>query len=546
MQFFNLSMKTTMSQTLIARVMGISLTAIAFFANSGNVTAQALQPSKMDYALEIIKYYYVDTVNDHKLSEEALKAMVKELDPHSVYIPLEELREMNEPLVGKFEGIGIQFNIHEDTIMVTQTIPGGPSEKLGIRAGDRIVNIDDKLVAGVKFTNNDVLKKLRGDKGTKVKVSIYRRGNPELIDFMITRDQIPLFSVDASYMVAPQIGYIKISRFADSTVDEFKKALSKLKEQGATSLILDLQNNGGGYLNRAVELSDEFLSEGKKIVYTRGRNSPSEDFTSTTTGGWEKGKLAILIDETSASASEIVSGAVQDWDRGLIIGRRSFGKGLVQKPFQLPDGSMIRLTVAHYYTPSGRCIQKPYVLGEEDEYDSDLNDRYKHGELFSVDSIHFSDSTQYFTNAKRIVKGGGGIMPDVFVPLDTTMGSTYYSNLLRKGVLNDFTLTYTDNNRNQLKTMYPDIRQFKEKFSLDQKFMGDFFAFAEKQGVAKDSAGLASSEALIKLQLKALVARNLWDTDAYFEVINDINNALQKAVEAIQNNTFERLKLAGK
>ncbi|MBK6445348.1 MAG: S41 family peptidase [Bacteroidetes bacterium] len=535
-----------MRQHFITRLFSIAMLAFLFFGQNHSASAQAIQPTKMDYALEIIKYYYVDTVNDSKLTEEALKAMIKELDPHSVYIPLDEMRAMNEPLVGKFEGVGIQFNIHDDTIMVTQTIPGGPSEKLGIRAGDRIVIINDTNVASSKITNNDVLKKLRGDKGTKVKVAIFRRGSAELIEYVITRDQIPLFSVDASYMVKPQIGYIKISRFADSTVDEFKKALKSLKEQGATSLILDLQNNGGGYLNRAVELSDEFLSEGKKIVFTRGRNSPSEDFTSTTTGGWEKGKLAILIDETSASASEIVSGAIQDWDRGLIIGRRSFGKGLVQKPFQLPDGSVIRLTVAHYYTPSGRCIQKPYELGDEDEYDSDLNNRFKHGELFSSDSIHFADSTKYFTNAKRVVKGGGGIMPDVFVPLDTTMGSTYYSNLLRKGALNDFTLTYTDNNRAQLKANYPTIQVFTEKFKIEQKFMDDFIAFGEKQGVPMDTAGYKNSGPLIRLQLKALLARNLWDTDAYFEVINDINGALQKAIEAIQNNTFEKMKLADK
>lgn len=511
-----------------------------------NASAQLVQPSKLDYALEIIKYYYVDTVNDKKLTEEAMKAMIKELDPHSVYIPLEEMREMNEPLVGKFEGVGIQFNIHNDTIMVTQPIPGGPSDKLGIRAGDRIVKIDDQNVAGIKITNNDVLKKLRGDKGTKVKVAIYRRSLPDLVEYTITRDQIPLFSVDAAYVVAPQVGYIKISRFADSTVEEFKKALEKLKAQGITSLILDLQGNGGGYLNRAVELADEFLSDGKKIVFTRGRNSPSEDYTSTTTGGWEKGKVAVLIDESSASASEIVSGAIQDWDRGLIIGRRSFGKGLVQKPYQLPDGSVIRLTVAHYYTPSGRCIQKPYELGDEDDYEMDLNNRYKHGELFNADSIHFADTTRYFTNAKRVVKGGGGIMPDVFVPLDTTLSSMYYSDLLRKGALNDFTLTYTDNNRNQLLKDYPNISAFREKFHPEGAFINEFLSFAGKQDVKFDSTGYKLSGPLILLQLKALVARNLWDTDAYFEVINDLNLALQKSIEAIHDNTFEKLKLAGK
>ncbi len=507
--------------------------------------AQGFQPSKIDHALEVIKYYYVDTVNDKKLMEAALISMIKELDPHSVYIPLEELREMNEPLVGKFDGIGIQFNIHEDTIMVTQTIVGGPSEKLGLRSGDRIVMIDGQNVANIKITNNDVLKKLRGDKGTKVTVGIYRRGLDGLIDYTITRDQIPIFSVDASYMVAPEIGYIKISRFADATVEEFKKALVDLKAKGMTSLILDLQSNGGGYLNRAVELSDEFLSESKKIVFTRGRSNPDEDFISTSRGGWEKGKIAVLIDEGSASASEIVSGAIQDWDRGLIIGRRSFGKGLVQKPFQLPDGSMIRLTVAHYYTPSGRNIQKPYVLGEEDEYVMDYSNRFKHGELFSADSVHFSDTTQYYTNAKRLVRGGGGIMPDLFVPLDTSYSSAYYTDLLRKGVFNDFALTYVDNNRNDLKANYPDITTFRQKFSEEGKVFNDFLALAGKQDVKFDSVGFKTSERLIRTQLRALIARNLWDTNAYFEVINDLNGALVKAIEAVQNKTFERMKLAG-
>ncbi len=525
----------------ITAVFALNLFSIPLFAQQSDSNN-----GKLDYALQLIKYAYVDTVNDTKLTDDALRAMVKSLDPHSVYIPLDELREMNEPLVGKFEGVGIQFNIHEDTIMVTNTIPGGPSEKLGIKAGDRIVKIDGQSVANIKITNNDVLKKLRGDKGTKVNVSIYRRGMDGLIDYLITRDQIPLFSVDASYMVTPQIGYIKISRFADSTVEEFKKALEKLKAKGMTSLVLDLQNNGGGYLNRAVELADEFLSDGKKIVYTRGRTSPPEDYNSSSRGGWEKGKLAILIDETSASASEIVSGAVQDWDRGLIIGRRSFGKGLVQKPFQLPDGSMIRLTVAHYYTPSGRNIQKPYQLGDEDDYDLDISNRFKHGELFYADSIHFADSTNYFTNAKRVVKGGGGIMPDVFVPLDTNSNSLFYTDILRKNVMNDFTLSYTDNNRDMLKKTYPDIETFRKNFIVDEKLFEQLIATGEKAGIKRDSSGIKSSGNFMRLQIKALIARNLWDTDAYFQNINDLNNALQKAIEAIGNNTFEKLKIAAK
>lgn len=501
---------------------------------------------KINYALELIKYAYVDTVDGVKLTEEAIKAMVKELDPHSVYIPLSEMREMNEPLVGKFEGVGIQFNIHEDTIMVTQPIPGGPSEKLGIRAGDRIVKIDGVNVASAKITNNDVLKKLRGDKGTKVTVSIFRRDNPELIDYTITRDNIPIFSMDAAYMVAPGIGYIKISRFADSTVEEFKDALKKLKALGLKDLILDLQDNGGGYLNRAVELADEFLSPGKKIVYTRGRTSPPEDFMSSAVGGFEKGRLAILVNESSASASEIVSGAVQDWDRGLIIGRRSFGKGLVQKPFGLPDGSAIRLTVAHYYTPSGRCIQKPYKLGEDDEYEMDFSNRVKNGELFNPDSIKFSDSTNYFTNNKRIVKGGGGIMPDIFVPLDTNGTSTYFTDIRRKNVLGDFTLSYTDNHRDALLKQYPNIDTFRRNFNVSDDLFNEFVAAGEKAGVKKDDVGLKTSERILRIDIKALIARNLWDTDAFFQVSNDLNDALQSAIKAIQNDTFSKMKITEK
>jgi carboxyl-terminal processing protease len=470
--------------------------------------------------------------------------MVKDLDPHSVYIPVDEMREMNEPLVGKFEGVGIQFNILEDTIMVTQTIPGGPSEKLGIRQGDRIVKIDGVVKAGVKITNNDVLKLLRGNKGTKVTVSILRRGNPDLIDFTITRDQIPLFSVDASYMVTPKIGYIKISRFADNTVEEFKSALAKLKSSGMESLILDLQGNGGGYLNRAVELSDEFLSDGKKIVFTRGRATQSEDYNSTGVGGFEKGRLAILIDESSASASEIVSGAVQDWDRGLIIGRRSFGKGLVQKPIQLPDGSAIRLTVAHYYTPSGRCIQKPYELGDEEEYDLDIANRIKNGELTNPDSVHFSDSTKYFTNNKRLVRGGGGIMPDLFVPLDTTEFSSFFSDLRRQNAFSDYILTYVDNNRNELKKEYPTLQDFKTKFVVTEKFMNDFLANAEKLKVKRDSAGLKLSYDLIRINIKAIIAQNLWNVEGAVEVYNERNAALKRAIDAMNDNTYEKMKIA--
>jgi len=507
--------------------------------------AQGSASRKLDAMLQIINYAYVDTANEDKLAEDAIKAMLKDLDPHSVYIPASELKEMNEPLVGKFEGVGIQFNIFEDTIMVTQTIPGGPSEKVGIRAGDRIVKIDTGNVANIKITNNDVMKKLRGDKGTKVIVGIYRRGEKELLDFEITRDKIPLYSIDATYMATAETGYIKISRFADTTVDEFKDALAKLKAQGMKSLILDLSDNGGGYLNRAIELADEFLSDNKRIVYTEGRSSPKQEYFSTTTGGFEKGKLVVLIDESSASASEIVSGAIQDWDRGLIIGRRSFAKGLVQKPFPLPDGSAVRLTIARYYTPSGRCIQKSYEKGDED-YELDLSNRFKHGELYHADSIKFDDSLKYLTQAKRVVYGGGGIMPDIFVPLDTTMNSRYHTDLIRKSVLYDFALNYTDNNRSSLLKQYPDITAFRSKFVMTEKLMVDLIAYGEKKGVSKDSAGLATSFELIKIQATALIARDLWNTDAYWQVINEINPFYTKALEALKNDTFDKYKIAEK
>lgn len=502
------------------------------------------QAQKLDALLNMVSYAYVDSIDQKKITEDAIRALLKELDPHSVYIPAEELKETNEPLVGKFEGIGVQFNILEDTIMVTSTISGGPSEKLGIRAGDRIVNINDTIVAGIGIKNNDVLKKLRGDKGTKVKVGIFRRGNAELMTFNITRDKIPLYSVEASYQAAPGVGYIKISRFADSTVDEFREALAKLKETyKIQSLVLDLSGNGGGYLNRAIELADEFLSGGKKIVYTEGRNNPRQESYSTNVGGWEKGRLIVLVDENSASASEIVTGAIQDWDRGLVIGRRTFAKGLVQKPYPLPDGSAVRLTIARYYTPSGRCIQKPYAPGDEN-YEMDISQRYEHGELYHADSIRFNDSLKYNTNAGRVVYGGGGIMPDVFVPLDTSLSSTYYDELRRAGVLNDFTLNYVDENRSLLKETYKDMYAFKTGFNVDENFISRFYTYAEKKSVKRNEEGMKRSDKLIRAQLKALVARDLWNTTAYYYVINDINQFMQKALEALEDKTFEKMKIA--
>lgn len=517
----------------------LSVTLILQYAYAA---AQPASVRKYDALLQMINFAYVDSVNDEQLTEEAIRALLKTLDPHSVYIPAKELKEMNEPLVGNFEGVGIQFNIMEDTILVTQTIPGGPSEKLGIRAGDRIVKIDTSNVAGVKITNNDVMKKLRGAKGTKVNVLISRRGETDLLEYQITRDKIPLFSMDASYMVSPETGYIKISRFADSTVEEFKEALAQLKKEGMNSLILDLSGNGGGYLNRAVELADEFLDDKKLVVYTEGRTSPKQEYKSSSVGGFEKGKLVVLIDEASASASEIVSGAIQDWDRGLIVGRRSFAKGLVQKPFPLPDGSAVRLTVARYYTPSGRCIQKPYEKG--DEYESDFTLRANRGELYHADSIKFVDSLRYETAAKRFVYGGGGIMPDVFVPLDTSYFSKYLNDLQRKNVIFEFALNYTDRNRKSLVASYPDVKAFKARFKADQKFIDEFIAFADKKGVAFDSTGYQTSKDRIQVLLRANVARDLWNTAAFWQVFNDSNPFVQKALTSLRDDTFEKMKIA--
>ncbi|MCB0402125.1 MAG: S41 family peptidase, partial [Flavobacteriales bacterium] len=405
---------------------------------------------KFDALMQYINYAYVDSTDESKMVEDAIVAVLKELDPHSVYIPKKELEKMNEPLVGNFEGIGIQFNILKDTLIVVSPISGGPSEKVGLLAGDKIVEVDGENIAGIGLQNSDVQKKLRGKKGTKVNVGIKRRGSKSTLNFTITRDKIPIFSVDAAYMATPDIGYIKINRFANNTIDEFREGMAKLKEQNMKHLIIDLRGNGGGYLKTAIQLADELLEDRKLIVYTEGLKNPKQEYYTTSKGGFEKGKLVILIDEGSASASEIVSGAIQDYDRGLIIGRRSFGKGLVQKPFSLPDGSAVRLTVARYHTPSGRCIQRPYDEGKEAYY-KEFSRRFENGEYLSEDSINFPDSLRYKTlNSNRVVYGGGGIMPDVFVPIDTSMNSTYFNKVNRKGLFSEFTLTYVDKHREEL------------------------------------------------------------------------------------------------
>jgi carboxyl-terminal processing protease len=526
-------------------------TAGLMLAISG-ANAQTADPiettDKFSTLVRMIEHMYVDSVDSPKLVEKAIVAMLEELDPHSVYISKEELREAEEPLQGSFDGIGVQFNILHDTITVIEPIQGGPSEKLGMQAGDQIIKIGDEVVAGVNIKNNDVFKRLRGPKGTQVSISVRRKGADELIVYNITRDKIPIYSLDASYIVSPGIGYVKVSRFAKTTMAELKQAIVELKAEGMKDLILDLEGNGGGLLNTAIEMSDEFLSGDKLIVFTQGRAFAREPFHANPNikGSFEKGRLIVLTDESSASASEIVSGAIQDWDRGLIIGRRSFGKGLVQRPIPLSDGSIVRLTVQKYYTPSGRCIQKPYEDGLED-YFSDREKRYKNGEYFSLDSIKLADSLKYFTNIqKRVVYGGGGILPDIFVPLDTSETSKYFTDLLRVGVTSDWPLEYVNKNRKDLLTKYPTLDSFVKGFVVTDDYMKEITTKAEELKVPYDEVGYKTSEHAIKTRIKALVARNLYDGEAFFVVINELNPALKKAVEVLNDGTFDKAKLAHK
>lgn len=514
------------------------------------VSAFAQTPSKREttdkftYLYNNIQNMYVDDVDGQQLVEEAIVAMLAELDPHSIYIPKEELEQMNEPLKGKFDGIGVRFNILKDTIMVVNPIPGGPSEKLGIRAGDKIVMVEDENVAGVGIKNRDVMDKLRGPKGTKVKVSIKRRNTAELIEFTITRDKIPINSIDTYYMATPEIGYVKLNRFAATSMSEFKTAMKSLDGEGMNDLILDLRGNGGGYLKTAIDLADEFLDGRKLIVYTEGRSFPKDETFSGREGSFEKGKLVVLIDESSASASEIVSGAVQDWDRGLIIGRRSFGKGLVQKPLMLPDGSAVRLTISRYYTPAGRCIQKPYDEGSE-AYHKEKYERYMNGEVYNADSIQMPDSLKFETMKGRPVYGGGGIMPDIFVPIDTNGTSDYFSALMRKGVFNSFTLQYVDSHRDEFKGKYKDFKAYKDGFEVDASLMSEFFAYAEKEGVEQDEQGYQDAKEAIDVRMKAQIAANIWDYQKFYEVINVLSPSYNKAIEVLQDKkAFKKFNLA--
>lgn len=508
-----------------------------FSTSWASVFAQKdIEARKLQLALYAISNLYVDSTSQTKLVEDAITGMLENLDPHSTYTNPEETKEMTEPLAGNFDGIGIQFNMLTDTVYVIQVVSGGPSEKVGLMAGDRIVEVNDTVIAGVKMSTPEVMKRLRGPKGSEVHVKVKRGEEPQLLDFTITRGKVPVYSIDAVYMADKETGYIKLNRFAASSTKEFKEALSSLCKKGMTQLILDLQGNGGGYLNVPIELADEFLSRGKIIVYTEGNKQKRQDALSTAAGSFEKGRLVILVDEASASASEILSGAIQDWDRGVIIGRRTFGKGLVQRPLPLPDGSMIRLTVARYYTPTGRCIQKPYEKGKGDEYAHDLISRYNRGELMSADSIHFPDSLKAQTLAKgRTVFGGGGIMPDVFVPIDTTFYSDYHRTLVSKGLVNRVAMNYLDKHREELNKKYKKILIYKEKFIVPESLMDELLAMAEEKKISFKEEEYNRSLPLIQLQIKALIARDLFDMTEYFYIINDANRTYQEALKLIND-----------
>lgn len=520
---------------LVPLLLSVAL-AIGLYAgyrfNPYNKSPEIKEKGKFGEVLDIIEMAYVDTVNRNELIENAIRNMLLDLDPHSVYLTKEENIESYQDLQGNFEGIGIEFNILNDTIIVVSPISGGPSESVGIKAGDKIIYVENELVAGKGLTTAEVRKRLLGKKGTKVKIKIMRNGSKNLIDFVITRDKIPDSSIDAAYMIDKTTAYIKINRFSAQTTEEFKTNLAKLMINGMTGLILDLSGNPGGYMDVAIQIADQFLDANKLIVYTEGRQRKRQDYYSSSNGMFTNGKLVIIIDEGSASASEILAGAIQDWDRGLIVGRRSFGKGLVQEPVLLSDSSEIRITVARYYTPSGRFIQKPYQNGSRDYY-MEMYHRFSNGQAFSKDSIAFPDSIKYKTAKGRIVFGGGGIMPDIFVPLDTSGNTAYLSQLNRNGIFSMFSLSYLDRNRKNLLARYPDFESFNNNFKVES-LKEDFIKFSESQGIDYDQNSFNRSKKIIFTQIKAFIARNLYDMNTFYRVINEINPEYLQAVKAIK------------
>lgn len=486
--------------------------------------------SKIDDILNYIDQKYVDTINRTQLMDKTIEKMLSNLDPHSVYIPAQDVSEMNEGLEGNFEGIGIEFFIVQDTITVVTAISGGPSELAGVKAGDRIIKINDTTVAGIKIKDTDVKHRLRGPKGTKVKVTVLRSGSPKLLDFDISRDKIPLYSVDASYMLTGDIGYIRISQFSSTTHQEFNERINKLQQQGMKKLVIDLRGNPGGYLQAATSIADELIAGDKLIVYTDGKTYGRQDYKASKQGLFEDGEVCVLIDQGSASASEILSGAIQDMDRGTIIGRTSFGKGLVQEQYDLPDNSAIRLTVARYYTPSGRSIQRPYANGTEDYY-NEIYDRYARGEFVHEDSITSKDSTVYKTSKGRRVYGGGGIRPDIFVPIDTTSDNEYFYTI--RGYIPEFVYKYSSRNSGALEK-YGTVAAFTEGFNVTPAMVDEFYAYAQGAGLKRNPAREQRVAEKVKLSLKAFFAKQIWRMDGYYQIANSDDKVVNKAIEVLK------------
>jgi carboxyl-terminal processing protease len=499
---------------------------------SAILPAQINSKSKLDRVIDLVEGNYVDTVNTAKIIEDVIPEVLKQLDPHTTYIPAKEMQGVTEEMTGNFGGIGVQFSIQNDTVMVIDVISGGPSQKLGIRAGDRIVRVDDSSMVGKSIKNETVFKKLRGPKGTKVSVGVWRKGLPDLLTFNITRGDIPINSIDVSYMLDNQTGYVKIGRFAEKTYEEFMAAMAKLDNGGADKLIIDLRGNPGGYLSAVIRMVNELLDKNELIVYTAGRTQPKREFKSEQRGKYFGKKVVILVDEFSASASEIFAGAVQDNDRGTILGRRTFGKGLVQEQIPFYDGSAIRLTVARYYTPSGRCIQKPYTKGTDDYY-ADITRRFTHGEFGQKDSIHLTDTAKYFTRLKRVVYGGGGIMPDIFVPADTTGNSTYLFKLMQKGLVYQYAFDYADKHRSELSNLKSGAEFMK--LLRSRSIFNDFLQYAVKNGVPSNEEGIRLSGTIIETQLMAYIARNIIGEEGFYVVISTIDNTLIEAVKTIHS-----------
>lgn len=539
-------------RNILVPILALAFSALTASAQNNNVQGNNAQNNqeamkklmesplrKLQIAEFAITNLYVDSIDEKKLVEDAIRGMLKELDPHSSYTPAKDVQKLTEPLQGSFEGIGVQYNMINDTLLVIQPVTNGPSEKKGIIAGDRIVFVNDTTIAGVKMSREEIMRRLRGPKGSEVKLGIMRQGVDGVQNFVVVRDKIPVYTIDATYMINPSTGYIRISSFGATTYDEFMKAMTALRKEGMKNLVLDLQGNGGGYMQASIQVVNEFLPKGSMIVYTDGRTSGHHEYRATGGGTFQEGRLVILVDEYTASASEIVSGAVQDNDRGMVIGRRTFGKGLVQRPIDLPDGSMIRLTVSHYFTPAGRCIQKPYTKGDKKAYDKDVLDRYNKGELTSADSIHFADSLKRTTlRLGRTVYGGGGIMPDMFVPLDTMQYTKLHRELSAKSCIINTALKYVDGNRKKLKKAYKTFDNFRDSFEVSDDIIAIVKKEAEKAKVEYADSALVETLPSLKVQLKALIARDLWDMKEYFQIFNPTLDIYRKGTEVIESEEY--------